>query len=151
MNSQVIPSVENPARIGGALTTFVDITQARESHQQLQELASRDPLTDLVNRRGLYERIEEAASQQGPGSHGLGILFIDLDGLKEANDSHGHLAGDEVIVQSAARIRRSVRLADVVARFGGTSSSCCCGRSSSRATPSAWPPPSMTRWSSRCR
>ena len=119
INSQMIPSLEDPARIGGALTTFVDITSARESHQELQELASRDPLTDLVNRRGLYERIEAATQQPGSGPHVLGILFIDLDGLKDANDSLGHLAGDEVIIQSAHRIRSSVRRDDVVARFGG--------------------------------
>ena len=119
INSQVIPSVEDPAKTGGALTTFVDITKARESHRQLEELASRDPLTDLVNRRGLYEQIETAAQQSGSGPHLLGIMFIDLDGMKETNDSRGHLAGDEVIVQSAQRIRNSVRHHDVVARFGG--------------------------------
>ena len=118
INSRVIPALDDPAKVGGALTTFVDITAARESHEQLRDLASRDPLTNLLNRREMYERIDEARPGSGNDKR-LGILFIDLDGLKDANDTYGHLVGDEVIIQSARRIQDSVRRDDVVARFGG--------------------------------
>ncbi len=81
-----------------------------------EALLGRDVLTGLGNRAGLDRSIERLiASSDAP----VGVLFVDLDGLKEVNDSAGHEAGDLLILEAARRIERSTRSADVIARIGG--------------------------------
>jgi len=87
--------------------------------QQLRELASRDPLTGLYNRRHFSEvltrRLAEARRYDTP----LSCLMLDLDDFKQANDTHGHQAGDELLILTALTISSQLRAADVAARFGG--------------------------------
>ncbi len=81
-----------------------------------EALIGRDGLTGLRNRVGLDRAIADlAATSREP----VGVLFVDLDGLKEVNDSAGHEAGDLLILEAARRIERSTRSGDVIARFGG--------------------------------
>ena len=98
---------------------FVDVTQARQAREQLQFLATHDPLTNLVNRRELITEIDERLTHEPRAGVNVAVLFIDVDGLKSINDTYGHLVGDGVIATVAQRLRRSVRHADVVARMGG--------------------------------
>ena len=93
-----------------------DITARRQFEHQLTHLASRDPLTGLVNRTEL-ER--ELAHQLLAPDRPLALCFVDLDGFKEVNDRHGHRAGDEVLAAVANRLESCVRGEDVVARYGG--------------------------------
>ncbi len=87
--------------------------------------ASHDPLTGLLNRAGITERLErvlDGSEAPRPGSKvsgSVGILFLDLDRLKVINDSMGHRAGDEVLAIVAKRLRSIVREQDTVGRFGG--------------------------------
>ncbi|MCK4659782.1 MAG: diguanylate cyclase [Phycisphaerae bacterium] len=87
--------------------------------RQLRELASRDPLTGLYNRRHFNEvlghRLAEARRYQTP----LSCLMLDLDDFKNANDTHGHQVGDELLMLTALTITSQLRAADVAARFGG--------------------------------
>jgi diguanylate cyclase (GGDEF)-like protein len=79
--------------------------------------AYRDPLTDLPNRKLFLERLDQALTGEQAGP--VTILFIDLDRFKSVNDSLGHRAGDDLLVQVSGRLRRSIRGRDVAARLGG--------------------------------
>lgn len=83
--------------------------------RELDFAASHDPLTGLLNRRGLDRVLEEA----GESGEALGLLLLDLDGFKLINDRHGHQAGDDLLKQVAMRLKGVVRPGDIVARLGG--------------------------------
>lgn len=95
--------------------TIRDVTDSRNTHDRLADLAHRDPLTGLLNRHALYEAIGRRIAGNTPTA----ALFIDLDGFKTINDTHGHAAGDEVLRAVAALLKLHVRHDDVVARLGG--------------------------------
>lgn len=87
--------------------------------QALNHRASHDPLTTLPNRRGLFERLDAALAASRAHGHPAAIGFLDVDGMKAVNDTHGHAAGDELLVSVADRLRALVRGADTVSRLGG--------------------------------
>ena len=86
---------------------------------RLEELASTDPLTGLLNRRSLEERLEVALWEARARGEGVALLFCDLDGFKPVNDSWGHAAGDELLRTVARRLRGQLRRGDLIARPGG--------------------------------
>jgi diguanylate cyclase (GGDEF)-like protein len=90
----------------------------RDAFEQLQHRASHDGLTGLANRTLLRERLKAAAPHALDGVP-VAILLIDLDGFKKINDTHGHAAGDQLLVAVATRLLSAVRGADTVARLGG--------------------------------
>ena len=92
-----------------------DVTEARVLHETLIEQLNEDELTGCANRRGFDRALAEAA-REGRGYH---LFFIDLNGFKAVNDTHGHDAGDELLVACAQRLSAITRGSDVVARFGG--------------------------------
>ncbi|MCZ6666063.1 MAG: EAL domain-containing protein [Gammaproteobacteria bacterium] len=96
-----------------------DITDLKRSQAELEELAHHDPLTGLPNRLYLAVRLELALERAKRRSSSGALLFLDLDHFKNINDSLGHYAGDELLIQAAARLRQCVRLEDTVARIGG--------------------------------
>ena len=92
-----------------------DISERKRLEAQLQAKARHDPLTGLPNRLFLTERLEARVAQGRP----LALLFLDLDQFKAVNDTQGHDAGDQLLVEAAERLRTAVRPTDVVGRFGG--------------------------------
>ncbi|MFL6162524.1 MAG: EAL domain-containing protein [Jatrophihabitantaceae bacterium] len=96
-----------------------DITDRKELESQLVHEAFHDALTNLANRALFTDRVEQALRRRDRDEHPIAVLFLDLDGFKEVNDSRGHAAGDELLTQVADRLRASVRPDDTVARFGG--------------------------------
>jgi diguanylate cyclase (GGDEF)-like protein/PAS domain S-box-containing protein len=96
-----------------------DVTARVEAVEQLQQAAVHDALTGLPNRNSLAARLEHAIRRVTRKGERLALLFIDLDRFKKVNDTLGHAAGDEVLRQSAARIRACVRDGDSLARLGG--------------------------------
>jgi diguanylate cyclase (GGDEF)-like protein len=104
--------------VAGLVLNTRDISERKELQDQLVHEAYHDALTQLANRALFRERIGDALRKRTP-EHDVTVLFLDLDGFKEVNDSLGHLAGDQLLVQVADRLRGSVRDGDVVARFGG--------------------------------
>ncbi len=90
-----------------------------ERTEQLERLANLDPLTDVLNRRGFEQAVEAERSWAGRNGTDLGLLLVDLDALKEINDSRGHLAGDRALTEVARRITRSMRRQDICGRWGG--------------------------------
>jgi diguanylate cyclase (GGDEF)-like protein len=96
------------------------ITRAlRESENQIRSLAYYDTLTQLANRRLLADRLDQAmAASKRSGCYGA-VMFLDLDNFKPLNDTHGHDAGDLLLIEVAHRLVHCVREMDTVARFGG--------------------------------
>jgi diguanylate cyclase (GGDEF)-like protein len=84
-----------------------------------QELALHDPLTGLPNRRLLEDRIETTLQHANRNQHKAAVMYLDLDGFKEINDTYGHAYGDEVLKVVAQRLLASARKEDTVARLGG--------------------------------
>ncbi|TFV53863.1 EAL domain-containing protein, partial [Geodermatophilus sp. DF01-2] len=100
----------------GFVGTIEDITDRLAFEARLAHQAHHDPLTGLPNRTLLAGYVAERFR---PGASGLACLFLDLDNFKVVNDSLGHAAGDELLVEVATRLRATVRPGDLVARFGG--------------------------------
>ncbi|MDP2292288.1 MAG: diguanylate cyclase [Actinomycetota bacterium] len=96
-----------------------DVTEIRALQRQLADLALRDPLTGLANRRLLDEFMAEAIPRARRAKTELSVAFLDLDSFKQLNDTHGHDVGDAVLQEVARRMLATVRGADVVARIGG--------------------------------
>ncbi len=93
--------------------------ERRKLHDQLSYRAQHDGLTGLPNRALLYERLEEEIGHASRSNNLLGVLFIDLDGFKQINDTHGHDVGDVVLREAARRLTHGIRRGDTVARIGG--------------------------------
>lgn len=113
----------SPAERGEAAfieAVVYDVTSRREREEAALRTAERDALTDLVNRRGAEAYIDRAIDEAQRNHVGLSLLYIDLDGFKPVNDTHGHAAGDAVLVEVAQRLTRVLRRSsDLVARLGG--------------------------------
>ncbi len=103
----------------GAVVAVTDITAQRTLEDQLREAALRDPLTGLPNRTLLVDRLAQALGAARRTGTGLAVLYCDLDGFKQVNDTAGHAAGDEVLVEAGRRLSGAVRPGDTVARIGG--------------------------------
>ncbi|MEP6874967.1 MAG: diguanylate cyclase [Burkholderiales bacterium] len=89
------------------------------SREQMRELASRDGLTGLWNRRALVDILQTELARAPREGRPLAVVIADADHFKEINDSHGHLAGDRVLKEIAARLVASTRAYDCVGRYGG--------------------------------
>ena len=101
------------------LTTVIDISHHRDKERQLAELANHDALTGLVNRRVFYDRLELEVAHANRNGTPLALFFIDLNGFKPVNDTHGHEVGDKLLVTLATRLRDGMRSTDTIARYGG--------------------------------
>ncbi|ARJ64334.1 histidine kinase [Magnetospirillum sp. ME-1] len=98
---------------------FSDITERKKTEERIKNLAYFDVLTGLPNRRLFTDRLQIAIANAHRHGHQLAIMFLDLDLFKRINDSLGHGVGDQVLVETAARISHCVREGDTVARLGG--------------------------------
>jgi diguanylate cyclase (GGDEF)-like protein/PAS domain S-box-containing protein len=138
------PLLDDEGRYAGALAMVADITarkdaerllqeakdeleqrvdertrQLLEANRRLEELAMRDPLTGLLNRRALQERLDQELSRARRHGTPLSALVLDVDHFKQINDSAGHDAGDAVLRQLGGLLEEIVRDGDIVARYGG--------------------------------
>ncbi len=115
-----IAAIRNSA---GAIThylgVFSDISLVKRQEQQLQHLAQHDALTGIPNRVLLADRMRHAIAQARRNGDLLAIGYLDLDGFKPINDTHGHEAGDHLLVEMARRMSEALRSGDTVARLGG--------------------------------
>lgn len=102
------------------IITVQDLSREKRAESRLRRLATHDPLTDLPNRNLLRDRLVEVLSEtHEKGNTDWAVLFLDLDAFKRVNDSLGHAAGDELLVELASRLRRAVRPGDLVCHHGG--------------------------------
>ena len=98
---------------------FSDITLHDGLRNKLHHLAYHDPLTDLPNRQLFMDRLSQFVVQAQRSGVGFSLLFIDLDGFKDVNDTLGHRTGDRLLEAVAKRLQMAVRQSDTVARLGG--------------------------------
>jgi len=110
--------VDEPA-VGGLVLNSRDVTDQRALEDQLRYQAFHDPLTGLANRPLFAEHLDRAVRRRARNGSSLDVMFIDLDNFKAVNDLLGRRQGDELLRQVAARLRDTVRDADVIARMGG--------------------------------
>jgi diguanylate cyclase (GGDEF)-like protein/PAS domain S-box-containing protein len=96
-----------------------DITEIALARERISSLAYSDPLTGLANRTSLGPSLEQAVQRARRRNSKLALVFIDLDGFKQINDLHGHDAGDALLIEVAARLRKHLRSSDLIARLGG--------------------------------
>ena len=104
-----------PAVIGSML----DITDQKRLEEALHTLTLTDELTGLYNRRGFTTLAERHLELARRNHREMLLIFADIDGLKAINDTHGHAAGDQAVIQAARLLRTTYRSADIVARLGG--------------------------------
>jgi len=98
---------------------YTDITELKNAHKALSDMAYHDALTGLPNRMMLYDRLNLCLSMSDRNHTLLAVCYIDLDGFKPVNDTYGHEAGDLVLKTIANRLSSLLRTADTAARMGG--------------------------------
>jgi diguanylate cyclase (GGDEF)-like protein len=134
------PIVDGSKKMRGAMATFNDETalrqansvlidmmdklnnsqeQAKKQNEELQRLATQDPLTSCLNRRSFFEQAELAWAKSVAGSQPLACIMADIDRFKSVNDTFGHAVGDQVIEAVAKLMTSSFRNTDFVCRYGG--------------------------------
>ncbi|HWR57459.1 MAG TPA: GGDEF domain-containing protein [Thermodesulfovibrionales bacterium] len=114
----------SPVRRSGEMIIAVtviskDITALKKMEERLQTLSFTDELTGLYNRRGFFNLVEQQLKLSKRMKKGIFMLYADLDGLKEINDTLGHSEGDVALVAAARILRNTYRESDIVARIGG--------------------------------
>jgi len=105
-----------PAGVEGTVRNVTELVHAR---RKLEALANHDSLTGAANRNLFYEHLQRSMARTRRTKEALALLYVDLDGFKEINDTHGHKCGDMVLLVVATRIREALREADLIARIGG--------------------------------
>jgi diguanylate cyclase (GGDEF)-like protein len=122
-----LPAVSGGGEVAYLTRVFNDMVarlkdgqaELRNKNEELARLSITDSLTGLFNRRHLMEAINVEASRSRRNERPFAILMIDVDAFKEYNDTHGHQAGDEVLVQIASILQEVTRDVDTVSRYGG--------------------------------
>jgi diguanylate cyclase (GGDEF)-like protein/PAS domain S-box-containing protein len=101
------------------VSLFSDITTLKEHENQLEHMAHYDALTRLPNRVLLSDRLQQGMAQALRRGQQIAVAYLDLDGFKAINDSHGHEVGDQLLIALATRMRESLREGDTLSRLGG--------------------------------
>ncbi len=112
---RALPQCRN-GQIVGSVLTFVDITERKKDEEQVRFLSCHDSMTGLMNRR-CFEH--ELKAKDIESNLPISVIFIDINGLKMVNDTFGHSAGDELIMNAAAVLNGNCREGDIAARVGG--------------------------------
>lgn len=118
-NGTVLEIHTTPLPGGGMIRTYSDITARATAEVMLSLAASHDQLTGLANRNGFNLRLDAALAAAQRSDTTLAVLCLDLDRFKAVNDTLGHHAGDQLLIQVAQRMRDAARALDVIGRLGG--------------------------------
>ena len=113
------PMRDDLGAVQAGLAVAEDVTQSHHRAERLDRLAHHDDLTGLTNRAAFHELVDKTLRRAARSQRMSALLFIDLDGFKQVNDTRGHQAGDEVLRAVASRLRETTREIDTVARLGG--------------------------------
>lgn len=118
-NLNVSPLHGSKEEVEGLICVARDISDRKEAEEALREMSIRDSLTGLINRRHLFERLEELMEKHERNKRPLSVAIFDLDFFKNVNDTIGHLAGDHILKEFSEFLRSRVRKYDLLARYGG--------------------------------
>ena len=113
------PRYDTQHAFNGYVGHCLDITEQKEVEEQVREMAFYDPLTKLLNRRLLMDRLNQTMAVTKRSACYGALMFLDLDNFKPLNDRYGHEVGDALLVEAASRLTACVREVDTVARYGG--------------------------------
>jgi diguanylate cyclase (GGDEF)-like protein/PAS domain S-box-containing protein len=119
IESMCVPIYDDNKQMVGALGVNRDITERIKESERLEHLAHYDQLTNIPNRYLLLDRVSHLIAQSERNDSGFALLYIDLDKFKSINDSKGHAFGDQVLIETALRLKQSIRNSDTIARIGG--------------------------------
>ena len=114
-----VPEFDAAGQVVGIFALAQDITRRKQSEERLVTAALHDPLAGLANRQLLADRVSLAIANARRNKSALAVVYLDLDGFKEVNDTLGHDAGDKLLETVARRLSAAVREVDTVARVGG--------------------------------
>jgi len=117
VRTSYVPDFDADGRVVGVYSILVDVHDLKTRQQQLESSIERDPVTEVLSRRAIIERIEQALADRRAGA--VALFFVDLDGFKTVNDMLGHRDGDAVLARVAQALQSAVRSEDSVGRFGG--------------------------------
>jgi diguanylate cyclase (GGDEF)-like protein/PAS domain S-box-containing protein len=112
-------ALDEQGRTCGAIVTFADISERRTIMEQLRHQAHHDQLTDLANRRLFHKELDRAISRAQRHGCAVALVYMDLNGFKQINDTLGHRSGDEVLRTLAGRLVAAVREDELISRYGG--------------------------------
>ena len=115
----VMTDLRSDPSVHGIVLNARDVTDRRRLEEQLSHQAFHDSLTGLANRAVFRDRVEHALRSSERFNEPLAVLFLDLDGFKSVNDSAGHAAGDDLLIEFGKRLEAWARPGDTVARLGG--------------------------------
>ncbi|WP_460565371.1 MASE3 domain-containing protein [Hydrogenophaga aquatica] len=110
---------DSTGHISHCVSIFTDISGIKAHQSELDRLANHDVLTGIPNRRLLEDRLEQALAHAQRHQSTLAVCMLDLDGFKPVNDTHGHQAGDRLLIELARRLTAVLRADETVARLGG--------------------------------
>ncbi len=110
---------DHEGNIMGAIEVVRDITDMKKMEKKLKYMAERDPLTDTFNRRQFETLLSHEISRAERTGEPLTLIYLDVDNLKEINDTFGHEKGDELLVKVAEALKKGLRRSDIIARVGG--------------------------------
>jgi diguanylate cyclase (GGDEF)-like protein/PAS domain S-box-containing protein len=119
IESICVPIYDSNNQMVGALGINRDITVRIKEIERLEHLAHYDYLTKIPNRYLLLDRLEHLIAQSARNNNTFALLYIDLNNFKIINDTKGHAFGDQVLVETAFRLKQAIRSSDTVARIGG--------------------------------
>lgn len=125
-NGEIYPEMQSISAVRDVLgkvmhyvSMFTDITDTKAHQQQLEHTAHHDMLTGLPNRVLLAKKLEQSIKQSQRHGKKLAVAYLDLDGFKDINDSHGHSTGDQFLISMAKLFYEALRAGDFLARIGG--------------------------------
>jgi diguanylate cyclase (GGDEF)-like protein len=111
--------IENASFVRERLLRLREAQELHKSEKQVRYLASYDPLTGVLNRHSIHQKLDECVKEAAASGSSLAVLFIDLDHFKSVNDRYGHAVGDEILKITAKRMQHQLRPGDIVGRLGG--------------------------------
>jgi diguanylate cyclase (GGDEF)-like protein/PAS domain S-box-containing protein len=110
---------DDEGKVKRYVAVFSDISHIKEHEDELRRVAHYDTLTGIPNRALLADRMKQSIAQTAREKNMMAVCYLDLDGFKPINDTYGHEAGDQVLIEVANRIEKTIRGGDTVARLGG--------------------------------
>lgn len=116
---EVVAEIESTVRAEQHVIAFLDVTRIHDAMVELETLSRTDPLTGILNRRAMLQRLDEEVLRARRTGRTFALVMCDIDDFKRVNDTQGHQVGDAVIRGVASVLAKGLRETDVVARWGG--------------------------------